>query len=990
MQQRPFLALGSALPFCFFSCLLILSSPCLALDPDRLVTQYAHSSWTSDQGLPQNSVNAMVQTADSYIWLGTLEGLVRFDGITFSVFDRRNTPQLPSNRISALFASSDGALWIGTANGLSRYENGRFADLTSLNRLLARMVLAIAERNRDEIWVGTDSGLAVWKKGQFNSYTMADGLADDPVTALSPGEAGSMWIGTRSGLNLYSNDRFIPVLESAGSLKTPVRTLRMDHEKRQLWIGTEHGLYSYENGRLASFSTADGLSSDQILSLLEDRAGNLWIGSANGGLNRLHNGQFSWLTRKEGLSSDFVGSLMEDREGNLWIGTWGGGLDQLRDSKFVNFTTREGLAYDSVSAFAETRDGSMWIGTFAGGLSRWRNGFFTTITTKQGLCDNVVCTLFEDSKGVLWIGTMKGLNRYENGRMHVIDIEDGSSNRVINSVLEDYNGDVWIANKDGRLDRYHNGILMRFTARDGLTNDNVYSMIRAQDHSIWIGCKDGLFRFENGRFTRFSTASGLSHNFVTALYEGSRGVLWIGTSGGGLNRYKNGKFTTITSKNGLFDDTIGSILEDDNEYLWLTSNRGILRIALKQLNDFCEGLRKDIVGTTYGKSDGMPTNECNSSQFASWKARDGKLWFATLKGATVVDPRQIRINQTPPAVWIQQMKVDDQSYGRQAIPALITPGKIKFEFQYTGLSFSNPARVQFKYKLEGMDAQWVQAGTRRAAYYSNLDHGHYRFRVIAANEDGIWNPAGDSITFDLKPFFYQTPWFYALCVAFAVSLAWTVHRVRLRHVRRRFLAILEERMRIARDLHDTLAQSLSGMVAQIDAADVQMDHDPQKVRGALERIRNLAVRGLEETRQAIWKLRPQSEPEGDLAKALLEISSRAANQSGVPVRVNVMGTPVIVAEAISENLIRIAQQAIDNAVQHSSPSSVEVLLSFKRNSLMLRVRDDGCGFDESMQQEDQQRFGLQGMKERAAQIKGEFNLVSKTNEGTQVSIQVQL
>ncbi len=637
--------------------------------------------------------------------------------------------------------------------------------------------------------------------------------------------------------------------------------------------------------------------------------------------------------------------------------------------------------------FFETKDGSVWIGSFSGGLNRWNNGTFTQYTTHDGLASSVVCTLFEDSKGVLWIGTINGLNRYVNGKFQQFTTKDGLANNVIYSVFEDREGALWIGSREGGLNRYRNGNFQRFTTHEGLSNDFVYTIIQTDDGAVWIGTKGGLFRFENEKFTHFSTQNGLSHNFITALYEDSDKTLWIGTSGGGLIRYKNRKFSVINSDDGLFDDVVYSMLEDGSGNAWMTSNKGIFRIRMKDLNDFADGNIKSISGISYGKADGMRLSECNSGQSVSLKTRDGKLWFATLKGAVVVDPDRIPINKIPPNVMIEKMIIDGQFARAQNNVLQIPPGKLKFEFQYTGLSFFAPDKVLFKYKLEGLDREWVTAGTRRVAYYSNLNRGQYKFRVLACNNDGFWNQNGDSIAFELQPYFYQTGWFYALCGILAIFCGIVAHRLRLRHVQARFQTILAERTRIARDLHDTLAQSLSGMIAQIDAADEVFNKDSSKSHQYLQRIRNLAQQGLDETRQAVWKLRPESKQSKDLQQSLMEIANRFS-RNDVIIRINVEGKLRQISELVRENLLRIAQQAISNAIQHSSPKSIQVLLLFEPQSLVLRIQDDGCGFDPSLQKFEGEHFGLKGMQERAAQIDGKFNIISKVGEGTQVIVQV--
>lgn len=833
-----------------------------ALDPAKAVTQFGHDLWQLEQGLPQNTVFALTQTKDGYVWLGTAEGLVRFDGVSFTVFSRRNTPELRNNVISSLLETRDGALWVGTdGGGLVRLKDGLFRSYGKKEGLSSLRIASLLQDRTGQIWVGTfESGLNRWRNGSFEVVTKKDGLSDDRVRALSEDADGTLWIGTDGGgINLLKNGKVMPLPLDRPLSSNHVRALAFDRAGT-LWAGTfGGGVNVVKNGHVRVLDMGDGLSSNSVTSLHEDREGGVWIGTYGGGLNRIHGGKVESLRVKDGLSSDYICSLAEDREGSLWIGTVAGGLNRIREGKLSSFTKQEGLPSDSVRALTEDRDGAIWVGTEGGGVSRFEGGRFKTFTTENGLLDNGVYSVLCDEDNSLWIGGYgSGLNRLKDGRLATFLPPVEGMLGGIHVLASDGRGALWIGTFRDGLYRYVaapdpagqpgrlRGTLTPFTSREGLSSEKVLSIKKDHLGIVWVGTAGGgLNRIENGRFTEFPGQDQLRNEFVYAIHEDAEGVLWIGTSGSGLGRLKGGKLTYITSKDGLFDDVFLGIVQDDGGDLWFTCNKGISRAKLADLNAFAERRIPRVSVTPYGVADGMKSSECNSGGQPAFKSRDGRLWFATIKGFVVIDPRRIPMNAVIPPVLIEDVLIEDVlSNGRRdpasgfgpahplvEAPRLTFPaGSEKFEFHYTALSFLGPEHVRFRYKLDGLDSSWTEAGTRRVAYYNRIPHGTYHFRVIGCNNDGLWNERGGSVTVSVLPHFWETIWFYVLSVGLASALLAGAVSLRVRQMKAR-------EQHLVSVVHERTAEVEEALRKEGEA---RRDSDAQKVEA--ERLRALADR----------------------------------------------------------------------------------------------------------------------------------------------------
>ena len=783
LPRLPALAMASAVA-------LLLPVPAHGLDPAKAITQYAHQVWKTDNGLPQNSIQSILQTRDGYIWLGTERGLVRFDGVQFTVFDKGNSPGMRNSNAQALFEDHAGVLWVGTWGGLHRFENGVFTAYTTAEGLSNNRVLSICEDREGAIWIGTGGGgIDRLKDGRITAYTTKDGLSNDHIWQVVDGRDRSLWIGTDGGgLNRFRDGKFTTYTRKDGVPADVIQSLVVD-SRGDLWIGTDGGgLGRFRDGKFATFTSKDGLASDTVESMLEDRDGNLWLGSRSGGLTRLTDGVFTRFTPAEGLSDDTVLSLCEDREGSLWMGTVTGGLNRLKDGKFMAYTTKEGLSNDRVRTIYEDHEGAIWLGTRGSGVTRLSSGTFTNFSTKNGLSGDFVRTVAEDGGNRLWIGTWgDGLTEMADGRFRAFHGKDGLPSEIIRSMYRDRAGTLWIGTDAGGLVAEKQGSFTVYGTRDGLSGSTVLAILEDRDGNLWVGTEGGgLDRFSHGKFTAFTTRDGLSDDTVLSLYEDADGCLWIGTDGGGLNRFKDGKFTHFTRREGLFDDVQYAILEDGRGNLWMSCSRGIFRVRRQDLEDLADKPGGPVHSVSFGRADGMRSAECSGfTQPAAWKAHDGRLWFPTIEGAVVIDPDRIKTNMISPPVVIEQALVDRNLLPRSSAAPVMAPGRGDLEFHYTGLSFIDPDRVSFRYKLEGFDREWNEAGSRRVAYYTNIPPGHYSFRVQACNNDGLWNEEGALVRFSLRPHFQQTRWFWGLCALGLVLMGFGIARLRAARVRAR-------------------------------------------------------------------------------------------------------------------------------------------------------------------------------------------------------------
>jgi PAS domain S-box-containing protein len=776
-----------------------------ALDPHKTITQYIHTVWGPESGISDGNGMAIAQSRDGYLWLGAFGGLFRFDGVTFTAFDKNNAPgmkQTAGITVKTLYEGRDGSLWIGTnGRGLVRMKDGNFTIYTSKEGLSNDTVRAIEEEPDGSIWIGTDLGLNRLQDGKFTVYGTGDGLPNNSVKALLEDKRGTLWVGTMAGLSQFRDGKLTGYL-LGGKEQKPVYALAEGRDG-SLWIGLfGGGLVQLKDGRQTVYNTQNGLSNDYIHSLLEDRDGNLWVTTVNG-LNRLSDGRISTYTVKDGLSNNNAFGIAEDREGNLWVGVDStNSLNRFRDGKFLTYSPHEGLVGEVAHSVVQRRDGSIWVGTDSG-LNELNNGSFRTYANVLG---KNVAGILESRDGTLWIATNTGLGRLKNGHLKIYTKQDGLTNASVWTLAEDKEGSIWIGTDDG-LNRFQNEKLTAYTVNDGLPGPMIRMLAFDREGNLWIGSNNGLTVYKDGMFRTYTKKDGLSSDSPRAFYEDQQGVLWIGTMSGGLDRFKDGHFSSITTQQGLSDDFVLDIHQDDRGNLWLGGKTGISRVSKKELEDCADGKISWVNSTAYGRAEGVPGGMFSGISPNVYETKDGKLWVPVYGGVAVIDPDHIATDSYVPPVMIEQVVVDRKKIEiNQA--ATLPAGKGELEFHYAGLSFSVPEKVKFKYKLEGFDQDWIDAGTRRVAYYTNISPGNYSFRVQAANGDGVWNETGASLAFRLMPHFYQTWWFYGLGVMILGLATVSGHRVRVRQLRVREKDLEQRIQERTRELQQEIAERM--------------------------------------------------------------------------------------------------------------------------------------------------------------------------------------
>jgi ligand-binding sensor domain-containing protein len=966
---------------------LLLSTACYAAG----LTPYRIDSWQVDDGLPQSSVLSIVQTQDGYLWMGTFGGLVRFDGVQFRVFTPNNAANLPSSRILSLFEDRRGRLWIGTEEGyLAQYAHGEFHVCSPPGWVkLSGYIQGFAESPDERLWLlSPQSELMRFSSDQQSVSPTNSGLLRTNVNSIAGDALGQVWTSAERQIGVWEEGKFVEVFQVehndeanpvvlAGSLKggcwvaadgrlrkftrqgcaadygtfpwTKGNVVRMveDHTG-QVWVGTYgSGLYCYgTNGTIRHFSTEDGLPGGFIRSLCEDREGDIWVGMDGYGLARVKPVEFQSYGRKQGLSGDAVSSVCEGDDGELWIGMIGDGLDRLKNGKVRHYGTVQGLPNDYVwSAFCG-RDHTVWVGTWGGGLCRLEGDRFVPVDN-PGECGGIVCALYEDQKQDLWVGQQRpksGIVRLVDGKPVLVDLQSQFAGTDVRAVAE---------------------------ARDG---------------SVWIGTQgDGLYRLQGQQQFHFDRRQGLTNEYIRSLHldEDEDGVLWIGTYGGGLNRFKDGKFSSFTTKEGLVNDFLGFIAEDGQGNLWCSSLGGVFRVSKAELNQFAEGKTSWLQCLRFTKSDGLPSIECTGGcQPSGCKTRDGRLWFPTVRGLAVVDPRSITVNRLPPPVAIEQVAVeggrnavfDAPNSGKQdaaSAPLKLGPGVQRLEIHYTALSLTEPMKVRFKYKLEGVEETWVEAGTRRSVNFSHLQPGNYQFSVQACNNDGVWNETGASLGLIVLPHFWQTWWFRGLCAVLVLALFVGIYEMRLLSERK----LTRVRLRIASDLHDEVGSNLGSIALLSEMI--------PKAGEEVDEIRRVAVQTVSSLRDIVWFLDPAADNMTELVLRLKETARTML--PGIPFEFLSQGETASLHPSLHlrRNILPMFKEILHNVAKHSHAKQVSINISATSQRFHLSIQDDGIGFDPASVRRGN---GLKNLRRRAGDLGGNLEIESRPGEGTRFTL----
>ena len=765
----------------------------------------------------------MVQTNDGYIWLGTQEGLVRFNGVEFKVFNKATTDAIRHNDVRVLYQDRDGALWIGTfGGGLVRYQDGQFTNYSAKSGLSNNSISAILQDRQGNLWVGTDNGLNELIDGKIVIFNRTNGLSDNRVRAIAEDREGKLVVAGRNGLDVVINATSMAPYSPLAPSKKAVQALFVD-SAGSLWIGTENrGIDVLNAGKLTHYGAPQGLPNAPVHSIYQDSMHTIWVATEGKGICRLVSGRFGCYGPENGLSGGYVESILEDRECNLWVGTETGGINLFRDGPLANYGSEMGLQ-GTPRTLVEDPDGSLWIGT-SNGLWRMKDYKFTPYLTDKGTANNYVYAMARDHLGNIWIGTDEGgLNKFTGHTVKTYRKAEGLADDWIPAVIEDRAHDIWIGTFAG-ISRLHNGKFINYGTREGLSSNRIWAIHQDYKGNLWFGTDSGLSRFRDGKFINYdlqaSSHDGPGMGSVSVIYEDSDHVLWVGTYGGGLKLFRNGKFASITMRQGLFDDIVWSIREDDLGNFWMSSNRGIFRAKRSELIAVADGTLSRVESRSYGVADGMESSECNGgSQYSSLKTKDGKLLFACLKSVVVVDPEHLPSNPIEPPVVIESVRINENE--NVAPDASMPAGAGELDFHYAALSYVAPRNVTFQCKLEGFENNWSTPPTPGLAHYTNIPPGRYTFHVKAANNDGVWNDTGASFSFYLESRFYQTRWFKSLCalVLLLSPVGIYLFRIRAVRMRERELVVLVGRrtreLQAAKELAEAATRAKSEFLANM-------------------------------------------------------------------------------------------------------------------------------------------------------------------------------
>jgi signal transduction histidine kinase/ligand-binding sensor domain-containing protein len=956
----------------------ISAASLLALDPNKALTQDVHRIWGQEEGLFQPTVYSIVQTRNGFLWLGTQDSLIRFDGLHFREYDRAAEAGIQRSLIRNLLEDANGDLWVGSiGSGLVRIAaDGSFKAFSKADGFDSSNAFCLASGHDGSIFICTDKGLTQFKSGRFQTFTKSDGLPTNNVRDMCQTADGTEWVsGIDFGLVMSKGGKFQPVIADGLTPRENINSLACT-EGNVVWVGKPNGLLRIDttaaSRHIQSFTTRNGLPDNAVSSLRESPDGSLWIGT-NDGVTRYREGQLSVYQIRDGLSHSLVLSLYTDREGTLWVGTKNG-LDQFTDGKVTPYTTNEGMLSNNTGAVVEDSAGRLWVGTLGQGLDVFDGQKFRAIS---GLLDNTILSLLPEPNGDLWVGTERGINRLHDGRV----IGSFTGNRV-SAIFRDQEGTLW-AGTDAGLNYLQGNRFLPST--QGLLADHraVYALSASHSVRLFASAAGPSLSYlkDNAPYAQDLATSQPVSCFY---FDRTRHVGWLGTLGSGLLHWRNGAFTHIRIKDGLYDNRIYAILRDDKANLWLASSKGIFRVSEQELEDFADGKTRYVNSIPF--STGQLRFECQSGvQPAAYRTHDGRLWFSTTNGLVVVDPNKLINNTEPPPVQITSTLINGlRTEPQQSLT--LSPFERNLEIRYAGLSFIAPDKMTFRYMLEGYDKNWIDAGTRREAFYGNLPPGNFRFVVMARNADGVWSTSSAMLRLTVTPRVYERKWFFPALILLLASAIAVWYRLRIRRLKQRFNLVLAERSRIARELHDTLLQGLSGVTMQLQALWTRLS--PSREKEFLHEIIQDAARASTEARQSLWGLRASAaSPIGFPTK--LAASCRETN-AGDRLELILDLDPVSLEfmPDAEYQLLRIAREAVSNAVLHAEATRLEVELRATKSELNLSLSDNGKGFNPDAPQFG--HFGLIGMRERATEIGAQLEIASTPGCGVRVSVRLPL
>lgn len=977
-----------------------------AAGTNTLPDDWVIRGWQTESGLPHNTVSALAQTRDGYLWAGTEGGLARFDGVEFRTFGLDDG--LGSVRISKLFEDSQGVLWVGTeGGGLSRYEDGHFTTFTNRDGSVADTITALSEGVDGSLWVGTESGLYAWHDGVFTVPNGAVELQKRRVRALARDFSGKTWVSTLlEGLFQQTSGLFAPVRGEPPVPQVPVYSL-LQSPDGALWAGGGNAsLWRLRKGEWQRYRGSNGLPSSFITCLASGCGTEVWAGTLSDGLYFLDGDEFRALTTTNGLSVNAIQSLLVDREGALWVGTRAGGLNRITRRRVHLWGAREGLKQTYVQALAEDSAGCIWTGTMGGALYRFDRGQFTP--AEDGILKQYpyVYSVLAVQDGSVWVGASVSLFHLVAGRVAAKFLKEEVGNQALTALCED-GGRIWIGTADSGLMRV-SGTNLVWVATNGSFAGRITSLLREADDSLWVGSLGGLYRWEQGKVLPRDLNGGPFRTAVLALHRDSEGTLWVGTAGRGLLRLKDGRVLGVTAKEGLGDDSICQILSDDLGHLWLGSNRGLMRVAKAQIEDLARGRIGSIHAIGFGRNVGLGDEQYRSGLGSvCLRTRGGHLLFTTAKGIVEIDPAQWAGPARIPEIRIEEGLVDGEPQRLlatgQRTPALrMPPGDRRLEIHYSGIALGAPEWVHYRSRLDPLDKDWVAVGTRRNASYQYLRPGDYVFRVTACDEEGNWNPHPAALTISVAPYYWQTWWFRlmavaALCAAAVSWYFWRVGKLESRRAaqeaftRQLIQSQENERKRIAAELHDGLGQDLLLIKNRVGLLASETKDLPDVARQLGEVSRNTS-RAIANVRAISRALRPVALEQVGLTRAVEWMVEQVSEASSVKFSTELEDIDGLLAPGMEINLYRIVQEALNNVLKHAQASQVIIEMKRQDPGIFVSILDNGRGFTRGPTGGDRDGgkpgLGLAGMAERAKVLGGRLDFQSATGKGTRITLRV--
>ncbi|MBV8865267.1 MAG: hypothetical protein JO210_07695 [Acidobacteriaceae bacterium] len=961
-----------------------------------------HKKWTTERDLPAGIPYSIAQTTDGYLWFGTQSGLVRFDGVRYVRWSA-GSDKLSSSFIYTLLGSRDGSLWIGSDQGLSRWWRGKLVDYPRVHGFVSSIVedhdSTIKFTQVDEIArtaaLCSIRDAAIRCSGENQGMPLRGPFAlIQNVAELSYVTDDRSLLQCRYGTMTRSELRALPRGSIDGIRAMAATTTGV------VWVGVSRagsglGLQKFQEGKWTSLKTSDFDSSAlAVYALLLDRQGALWVGTAGQGLFRITGEKVARFQKRDGLSSDSINGLFQDREGNVWVAT-SAGVDCFSDLPVLNVPGAEGPSEDEADGVLATRDGTIWVARPTS-LDAIRQGGTNYIQARNGLPGAQPTSLFEDHEGKLWVGTDDKLSVYEHGRFEPVRRAGNRPVGVVAGIAEDTDNNIWaeVFSSARTLLRIRDRrVVEEFAASVIPAGRKIAADPRG---GIWLGLLDGnLARYRDSKLERFNYPQGDRLPEVKQLT-----VTWDGTvlaaTRKGLIGWKDGKKLTLTAQNGLPCNGVFSQVFDAHASLWMSTECGIVQITAPELRNWLRNPAARLKMRVLDVLDGVRPGDPPYNGAAS--GRDGRLWFVNWPVLQVVEPARLDSNRLAPPVHIEEMTADTRRYSTDN-PIDLPPRPRALEIHYTALSFTVPEKVQFRYKLEGYDVDWQEPGTRRQAFYSNLGPGKYRFRVIACNNDGVWNQRGAALDFTVTPTWYETSWFRACCMATASLLLWMLYQFRINRIARQFQMELEaslaERTRIARELHDTLLQSFHGLMFRFQAARNMLPQRPQQALEALDGALTRTERAIAESREAIANLRGASLRDRDLPESISALgqeltTSYGADEPAPAFELTVEGKPRQLSAVMKSEVCRIANEVLTNAFRHADAQRIEAEIRYDPRFLRLRFRDDGKGLDPNILKGGERpgHWGLKGIRERAERMGAALELWSEAGAGTEVQLKI--